>query len=548
MGKNLGVAIDIGTSGIRAQAINLDSDKVISTAITMNHPIPGANVMDHLTFAIERGEEVANELMIEAINKLLTLLDVDLSNAVRLSVCGNPIQLSIFENIEIRDLAYVGDKALGKRNVTPPNRDGKTKDSVELGIDLGTNAEVFIPPAIKHEVGADALAMMVKTNFLDEEEPSLVTDYGTNAEMAIKTEDNIYSGSAAAGPAIEGQHIGRGMLARPGSISDINKNNWRNIVLDEELNSESGDVVDPKNGELEEKGKMHNKAEGITGTGVIAAISTAIESNLIDRPKIKTSDKKIHLQDGITLSEKDVEEASKAFGAIRAGHITLMEESNTSFDELKSMYMSGASGTYVDAIKSQNVGLIPPTVDRIYQVGNTSLRLANDLVRNPEYLDELQDIADSVRAKHIMFADDETFETLFTNELAYWHEGMPLDTYNAMIKRDGIQKLPKKKVKPKIHERVKRDIVDLGEKGLRILDKMGGYLIKEFPGCTGCGTCVKVCPENALEMTEKNGSYEIKLNTSKCLGSGCLKCETRCPEKVFEVTNMDLIKKSEEKK
>ena len=71
--------------------------------------------------------------------------------------------------------------------------------SKDLGI-KEINADILIPPAIKHEIGADALAMMLKSNFLDNKEISLVTDYGTNAEMALKVGDKIFTGSAASGP------------------------------------------------------------------------------------------------------------------------------------------------------------------------------------------------------------------------------------------------------------------------------------------------------------------------------------------------------------
>ena len=51
---NLAVALDLGTSGIRGQAIDLDrKGTIVSTAITTRHPLPGANVIDHLHFAIE---------------------------------------------------------------------------------------------------------------------------------------------------------------------------------------------------------------------------------------------------------------------------------------------------------------------------------------------------------------------------------------------------------------------------------------------------------------------------------------------------------------
>jgi uncharacterized 2Fe-2S/4Fe-4S cluster protein (DUF4445 family) len=43
-----GVAIDLGTSGFRAQKIDLESGKIKKTVITLRNPLPGANVMDHL--------------------------------------------------------------------------------------------------------------------------------------------------------------------------------------------------------------------------------------------------------------------------------------------------------------------------------------------------------------------------------------------------------------------------------------------------------------------------------------------------------------------
>src|SRR5665648_225072 len=112
MNEKYAIALDIGTSGIRAQAHNLETSKVISTAITLRHPLPGANVVDHLHFAIEVGRETAHKLLVETINDVINNLGIDLENVERVAVCGNPIQLSLFHNIEIRDLAYWGENAL----------------------------------------------------------------------------------------------------------------------------------------------------------------------------------------------------------------------------------------------------------------------------------------------------------------------------------------------------------------------------------------------------------------------------------------------------
>ena len=56
-----GVAIDLGTSGYRAQKIDLDTEEIRRTVITLRNPLPGANVMDHMDFAIHYGQDLAHD-------------------------------------------------------------------------------------------------------------------------------------------------------------------------------------------------------------------------------------------------------------------------------------------------------------------------------------------------------------------------------------------------------------------------------------------------------------------------------------------------------
>jgi methylamine methyltransferase corrinoid protein reductive activase len=531
MEKEIGVSIDIGTSGTRMHAVDLQKGEILSTAITVRHPVPGANVMDHLTFCINVDQDLAAGLMVDTINKLMRLLDVDLRKVSRIAVCGNPIQLSMFQNMEIRDLAFAGENAWKTRGVEPQKRDAKILPSDSVGINLPKSVDVYVPPAIKHEIGADALAMMHKTGLLERKEVCLVTDYGTNAEMALKVGDEIFTGSAAAGPAMEGQSVHYGMLASPGAISDIEFDSyWRCKVLDDTLITTDGDLVEINSGNSVEEGPMHGKVRGITGTGVVAAIAVGLERGVIRPPRIDTVDGKIHLQDGVFIDQHDFLEAAKAFGAMRAGHFTLLEKAGVKFDDLDSMYMSGASGTYVDPLKAQQVGLIPPTPKHIYQVGNTSLALATDIVRDPTWMDRLQDMAKSVRSNHIMFATDPVFKTLYIQELALWEEGMPVSTYNFFLQTMGIQPLPDKFRQAEVHKIVMRDIPVLGKKGLKILRDIGTTMEGSFDGCTACGHCAEECPEKAIAV---ESSDLIKVKTDLCNGTACLRCERACPEKVF---------------
>ena len=533
-----GISLDIGTSGTRGHLVDLDTGKIISTAVTECHPLPGANIMDHLTFCINAGTDVAHKILMDTVNKVIAALGAEKEKVERVSICGNPIQLSLFQGIPVDDLAFAGENAHKARGIKEQKRDAGIFSAVDAGLDVKDSCEHLVPPAIRHEIGADALAMMYKSGFLEQKENCMVTDYGTNAEMALKVGDNIFTGSAAAGPAMEGQSIKCGMLAGPGAISDLEYDfQWICKVLDENITPQNGSRVDFSLETVEPEGPMSGKAIGITGTGVVAAVAAAMENHLYRKGKITTSDGKLHMQDGVYIDSKDVSEAMKAIGAIRAGHFTLLEHAGIKFSEMKTMYMAGASGTYVDALKAREIGLVPPSCDTIYQYGNTSLAMSTDILRNPELLDELQDIANSIRANHVMFAKDKIFEQIYMQELAVCEEGMSIEMYNRNNAMAGIQELPKPTGTPKIHRVVERDIPDLGEKGLTILHDIGTELRGRMKGCTGCKKCERECPEKALTVTRDK---EIIVKTKDCLGTACYRCQFSCPEKVYRYDDLKL--------
>lgn len=539
-----GIALDLGTSGFRAQLINLETKETLKTVITMGHPLPGGNVMDHLDFAITTGEDVAHAVILETIRRMFLRFEVDLSRVERLAVCGNPIQLSLFQNIEIRDLAYAGEnkqKMLGVQNV---KRDARVFPASEIfGEKDLPNCEVIVPPAIKHEIGADALAMMLETDFLTQPEPSLVTDYGTNAEMALKVGDRIITASAAAGPAIEGQGISSGMLASPGAICDVKPAEgqyWKVIILDREMEKQNAYIIHPVTGEIKES--FGYEAAGITGTGVISVFALALKSGLIEKPP-KLPNGKLILGPGIEITEKDVEEAGKAIGAIRAAHMTLIVESGIKYEDLEYAYMSGASGAYVDAEDARRLGAAPGFAKKIVQFGNTSLALARELVLDKSRLDDVISIARKITADHLMMATSETFNSFYLCELSYWTMGMPLEMYNQMLELYGLPPLPKILEHVSIEKRVSKDIEQVGPGGLAILKEIGIILEVPVEKCVYCKKCVKECPESALEIIETDGKRIAKYDSQKCLGTSCRRCVAICPENAIDITKLKITTK-----
>ncbi|WP_256623366.1 methylamine methyltransferase corrinoid protein reductive activase [Methanolobus chelungpuianus] len=476
----------------------------------------------------------ANEIMTDAVCKLIKSLTGDTLHISKIAVCGNPIQLSLFQNSEIRDLAYAGrnmQKRLGVENVERQARIFPAADIFKDRLDLG-KCDVIVPPAVRHEIGADALAMMLETDFLGQSASTLVTDYGTNAEMAIKVGNRIITGSAAAGPAIEGQGISCGMLAGPGAISDVNSEGkyWRLTVLDEDMAARPSHLVDPCTGDIIEETGL--RPAGITGTGLIACLALAMQTGLIERPpRLKYG--KLMLGEGIRISESDIKEAGKAIGAIRAAQLTLIIEAGLAYEELVNTYMTGASGTYVDPWKAMYTGSCPKYTSRIVQFGNTSLSLARRILTEESKLAEVIDLAGRIKVDHLMMATSATFKNFYTCELSFWTEGMDMELYNRFLKIYKLPVLPAVFNEPRMEKSARKDIAEAGFESIRLVDDIGVTLEEIAPGCIMCHQCEDECPEKAISSIDNDGAPVVRYSTQRCLGTACKRCVKVCPVKAI---------------
>ena len=520
------VAVDIGTSGIRGKLLDADSGRTVRTCITTRNPIPGANVMDHMSFAMEFGVDLAHGVLLSAVHDVVRRLKAD--GIERLALCGNPIQLSLFEGIDIRDLAFAGENKLRNEGIAPLDRRGHSFDGDRLGF---PGTEIIVPPAVKHEIGADALAMMLKSGFLDDD-MCMVTDYGTNAEMALKVGDDIYTGSAAAGPAMEGQQIRCGMVAGPGAVSDLVRtpSGWRAMVLDDDLMPQEGPMINLRS-DITRPGGLD--PVGITGTGVVAMVYAGLQDERIEDARIRYEP--IRISRRVTFDSADLKEAGKAIGAIRAGHMTLMIRAGADPEEIRTMYMAGATGTYVDPIKSKSVGLIIPDAERAVQVGNTSLELAKDLALDPGMLDDLNSLRDRLVTEHTMFASSDVFRDLYLYEFGYWNDGMPLSRYRRALERYGMEGYLDRTTPTRVEKVCIRDIRDIGE-SLEIA-ALPTSMSAEWD-CSGCAACARGCVGKALSY--EDGRFSIR--TGDCLGTACMKCVEGCPQGVFSYGKFRLDK------
>jgi methylamine methyltransferase corrinoid protein reductive activase len=527
--------MDIGTSGIRAQVIHGATGKTIATVITTHHPLPGANVIDHLHFALEMGIETARNLLVRAVNRVVETFQLDPGEPSRLALCGNPAQMSIFQGEEIRDLAYAGKRMLRPLGISPPPRNGGEFPAARIPeLRLPGNCPVIIPPAIRHEVGADALAMIVHSGMLDRPETALAMDVGTNAEMALFHDGRVVTASTAAGPAIEGQHISHGILAVPGAISDLRPEPplYRQVLLGPDMRPVPGDLVDLCTpGVTGEVGSR--RAIGITGTGLIAALDQGLAAGRIVLPRITTPDARLHLGNHLWISESDLMEAGKAVGALRAGWLTLCHKAGIDARDIRTVYLAGASGTYVDASKAARIGMVPPGARKVVHLGNTSLAMARRLAADPAILGPLSALADRLKGTHVMLADSKVFKDVYILELSHWTEGMPISLFRKFLGRHGLSFPRAPQAPPEIVHAATDEFGEIGEEGLKTVTEIGQIVRLSLDGCTACGECMRTCPGAALEILGDPHPPSVIVTHARCNGVSCRRCETACPEKVL---------------
>jgi len=370
--RNYAIAVDIGTTTVYAQLVDLISGDVPAQFGDYNGQISyGEDVISRIIYADKPGGlEKLHEVVIATINKLIKKLvkkaRIDSDEISAITMAGNTTmtQLALKVNPKyIRLAPYVPASTL-----YPPIK------AVDLGLSLGDHVTALVYPAISSYVGGDIVAGVMGSGMYRAEELTLFMDIGTNAEIVIGNKDWLACASCSAGPAFEGGGIKFGMRAAKGAIEDFSLD----PVTLEPMNITIGNVS-PK---------------GICGSGLITIAATLFEMGVIDNqgkfnrdlntPRVREVDgiyeyvlawkHETQIDRDIGLTEPDLDNLIRAKGAIYSGCMTLLEEVGLRTQDIDRIYLAGGFGSYVDLEKAMVIGLLPEMdSDRVRFVGNGSL-------------------------------------------------------------------------------------------------------------------------------------------------------------------------------
>jgi uncharacterized 2Fe-2S/4Fe-4S cluster protein (DUF4445 family) len=394
--RNYGFAVDIGTTTVSGQLIDLNSGKVLGTKATYNRQASyGADVISRIIYAErEEGLETLHQSVAGCINEIIEGLalehKIDLNDATCVICAGNTTMIHLLLRL---------DPSFIRRDPYVPTANflGVLR-AAEAGIKINPRGLLSCVPGISSYVGGDVTAGVLSIGQDKAGELSLLIDIGTNGEVVLGDKEFLIATSASAGPAFEGSGVGCGMRSSTGAIQKVK------ILPGYEVEFQTIANAGPR---------------GICGSGYIDIIAEMLRSGLLDKDgKIKdVAVKRVRKTElgrefvlvfkedcgcrtDIVITEADIENLKRAKAAIYAACNILVRHLSQDFRSVKKIFIAGGFGTSLNIESAIRIGLLPDLpLERFVFVGNTSLGGARQMVLSAE----ARDTASAIAAKMAYF-------------------------------------------------------------------------------------------------------------------------------------------------
>ncbi|HZK96362.1 MAG TPA: ASKHA domain-containing protein [Prolixibacteraceae bacterium] len=386
--QGFGVAVDLGTTTIVAQLVDLSSSKVMAVETMLNPQVKfGADLISRIQACLDGHEAEMTGIVRSSIGILIRLMlkkyDVRLQKIV---LVGNAAMQLIFSNCDVIPLSaypfHINDPGL------------KTFKTEELGWDFDVKENVQFYPSIGSFVGSDILAGIAATGLYLKENYTALIDLGTNGEIVIGNKNRVVCASTAAGPAFEGANISMGMRAVTGAISSLR-------------------LVD---GKIEASVIGNTAPKGICGSALIDAIALLRKMELIGIfGEINSGESQITIAGKVILTQRDINEFQLAKAAIAAGLTILARTLSIDLTDIEEIYIAGAFGSYINIENVVETGMIELPAEKIHKMGNTAL------IGAKMFLFSDMGIADKILAKttHISLEADPNFQDIYVDKLLF---------------------------------------------------------------------------------------------------------------------------------
>ncbi len=370
--QNFAIAMDVGTTTVYGEIVDLNSGRVLVEAGKFNGQISyGEDVITRIMYAEKPGgldkiQQVVVETINQVIAKIIKQAGIDRGSISLMALAGNTTMTQLLLKVEpryIRRSPYV-----------PASRIYPRVQARDLGIDLDDHITALVYPQVSSYVGGDIVAGVMGSGMYRTAKTTLFLDIGTNAEVVIGNKEWMACAACSAGPAFEGGGIEFGMRAARGAIEDFS--------------------IDPQTLEPMIVTIGNVRPAGICGSGLITIAAVLFEMGVINNKgkferdlgtlRIRQTndvweyvlayEQETQIDRDIVINEIDLENLIRAKGAIYSGYMTLLAEVGMGPDDIEQIILAGGFGSYVDLKNAMTIGLLPEfDPEKVVYAGNASL-------------------------------------------------------------------------------------------------------------------------------------------------------------------------------
>jgi uncharacterized 2Fe-2S/4Fe-4S cluster protein (DUF4445 family) len=420
-----GVAFDIGTTTMVGSLINLCDGNELAITSQMNPQVTfGDDVLSRIEHSsscsgcLDELTHVVKASIVEMIDHLCKQADINREHIYEATFAGN----TTMEHL----LCSIDPAPLGAVPFVPAHARGLLLNANELGIPINHRGKVYVFPLIGGFVGGDTVAGILATNLSDNQDPVLMIDIGTNGEIVLAKDNQLWAASTAAGPAFEGARITYGMRATTGAIEKI-------VFEDDIRYSVIGTVpaVGICGSALIDLAAEMLKSGMITSTGQLlgpdqlpAQLPKAIRQRIYENAEGQVEFLISQANQGrkdlrVVLTQRDIRELQLAVGAIRAGVKIMLKKAGIEAEDINHVLIAGGFGSFIRRTSAQTIGLLPTEIDhqKINYVGNASLAGAKWALLSSnarKYAEEL-----ARKTKHLELSLDTNFQMEFAEAMIF---------------------------------------------------------------------------------------------------------------------------------
>lgn len=391
----VGIAVDLGTTRVVLRCLDLESGETLVERSFDNPQLEiGPDILERIhTADSEGGPQRLQQLIVDGLNREIANLcsdaGIEVTDICLIAVAGNTTMSHLLLGLDPHWI-------IREPYIPVANSLGLLK-AKQVGLEAGIGAGVYVFPNIGSYFGGDVIAGILYAGLHTRDDPAILVDVGTNAEVVLGSREWLLACAGAAGPALEGGAATVGMMAEAGAIDRV------------ELDAESAELT------------VHTiddaPPRGICGSGLIDLAACLFRSGRLDihgelvpnacgdcfvtmdgvNQFVVVPAEGSATSEALTLSQPEIDSLIRSKAAMFTILETIAATLGMMPEDFTTFYVAGTFGSLIDPRSAITIGMLPDLpLSKFERLGNSSLGGATLLLTSCDRVDEIETIRSSL--------------------------------------------------------------------------------------------------------------------------------------------------------